>query len=400
WPNGEERTQKNTRINKAFVKALRARVCLNAAGYSQRPDGTPDGSVLRLSADPELSKDVLYPIAKQELMDVLNNPAAGHLEPSFETVFRKLCEENQAAGGESLWEVPLNENRGRMAYTFAVQHTEKDQYQQMGGQGGQVGPTPHFFYDYDIKDTRRDVTCLPYKWSGNPAKQVFDTGTAVKRWNFGKYRFEWMKRIVANANDDGLRKQYMRYAEVLLMLAEINNELEGPSAAAPFLKKIRERAFVQSDWPQKVDAYINALSSKEAMFNAIMDEYALEFAGEMLRKECLIRWNQLGAKMRDSKVRMAELRDRRDRYADVPATVYYRYAADGETLITYGLNRGEFENKSSEYTGSVEWVGPGKIKDDAIDVLFANDPDTKQFWPIWQYFLSNSNGMLVNDYGY
>jgi len=34
-----------------------------------------------------------------------------------------------------------------------------------------------------------------------------------------------MNRLVTSTNDDGLNKIYMRYAEVLLMAAEIQNEL-------------------------------------------------------------------------------------------------------------------------------------------------------------------------------
>lgn len=41
----------------------------------------------------------------------------------------------------------------------------------------------------------------------------------------------------ASGNDDGINKVYMRYADIILMRAEIENELNGPEAAAPYLKK-------------------------------------------------------------------------------------------------------------------------------------------------------------------
>lgn len=390
WPNEHTYTSTVSRINKAFVKALRARICLVAAGYSQRPDSDSP----RLSTDPELSKDVLYPIALQELKDLYTNEKAGKMESSFETVFRKLCEENRTSGGEALWEIPMSSSRGRMAYTFAPKHNTLDKYTTML-QGSQAGPTPNFFYDYDIKDLRRDVTCVPYQW--NNGKQELK---ALNNWSFGKYRFEWMTRVVTSTNDDGLHKQYMRFSEVVLMLAEIENYLSGPTAAAPYLKEIRRRAFVQSDWNAKVETYVNAFTTKESMQNAIVEEHAFEFAGEMLRKEALIRWNLLGKNLDEAKVRMQELRDRRDRYSDVPATVYYKYDTDNETLLTYGLNRGETENKGAEYTSSVEWVGTGKLKDEKINTIYVNNPDKYQFWPIWKVFIDSSNGMLKNDYGY
>ncbi|NDW10234.1 RagB/SusD family nutrient uptake outer membrane protein [Dysgonomonas sp. 520] len=405
WPNEHTYTKKVTRINKTFVKGLRARLCLVASGYSQRPDSDSP----RLSNDPELDKSVLYPIAKQELLDLYKNSAAGSMEDDFEMVFRKLCEEDLTPGGESMWEIPFSSSRGRMAYTFAVRHQLSDQYTAMA-QGGQVGPTPNLFYDYDVNDLRRDVTCVPYRWSKtNPAIQELN---ALNSWCFGKYRFEWMSREVTSEQDDGLRKQYMRFSEVILMLAEVTNELDGYSAAAPYLKEIRRRAFDKSLHSSKVDGYVNAITSKDAMLKAIQNEHAYEFAGEMLRKEALIRWNLLQANMEDTKERMRELRDRRDRYEDVPAVLYYRYATaadvaknnklvEKESLIVYGLNRGENDPvEAAKYESNIEWVGTGKLKDEKIDVLFVRDPDKYQFWPIWQTFISNSNGYLKNDYGY
>src|SRR5690606_18309731 len=153
------------------------------------------------------------------------------------------------AGGESLWEIPFSDGRGRMLFTFAVRHNTNNQYHSNGSnRGGQAGPLPHIFYDYDEADTRRDVTCVPYRWGSTkwdseaqiPAVQeLVDLNT----WYFGKYRYEWMSRYVTSSNDDGVNKMYMRYAEILLMAAETANELQGPGAAAPYLKEIRQRAF-------------------------------------------------------------------------------------------------------------------------------------------------------------
>jgi starch-binding outer membrane protein, SusD/RagB family len=391
WPNAHSYTASSGRVNKTFVKGLRARIALAAGGYSQQADGE-----IRLSPDPSLDRANMYKIAEKELLDVVSFSGSGFLESSFETVFRKLNQENMAAGGESVWEIPFSNGRGRMAYQFAVKHDVANQYTAMP-QGGTIGPTPNLFYDYNVNDTRRDITCVPYRWEGNPAKQVL---RALNSWNFGKYRFEWMNRRVTSTNDDGVNKQYMRYAEIVLMLAEVKNELEGPASAAPYLSEIRRRAFPQAHWGTQVESYVASLSSKEAMFNAIVDEYAYEFAGEMLRKESLIRWNLLKVKMDDTKAKMYELRDRRARYADVPEYLYYRYANDNETLEIYGLNRGENENKTVEYANNLQWVSPGKINDTKIETIYVRNPDRYQYWPIWQVFLDTSNGMLKNNANY
>ncbi|MDF1559787.1 MAG: RagB/SusD family nutrient uptake outer membrane protein [Bacteroidales bacterium] len=396
WPNETEATTSTERINRAFVKALRARLILRAAGYSQYPDG------IRRSNDPELSVATLYPIALQECKDVINSHTA-QLESTFEKVFRLMCEEDITAGGESLWEIPFAAGRGRVAFTYAVKHRSVDQYT---GQprGGTVGPLPFFFYDFDEKDTRRDVTCVPYQYGTAVNGVATQELRSLDSWCFGKWRYEWMDRYVTSTNDDGLNKIYLRYAEVLLMAAEIENELNGPGAAAPYLKQLRQRAFAQADWPVKVDAYVNSLASKEQMFDAIVDEFAFEFCGEMERKSALIRWNLLGAKMDEALVKMDNLRNMTGEYSDVPANLYYRYVADEDgqktKLQIYGLNRGETADMSGEYPGFEEWVTTDAISENKRTSLFRNDPDSHQFWPIWQVFIDASNGMLTNDYGY
>lgn len=392
WPNETEATTSVERINKAFVKGLRARLCLAASGYSQYPDG------IRRSDDPELSVDNMYATAKQECLDVINSGTC-HLEPLFETVFKKNCQDDITAGSETLWEIPFSDGRGRMLFTFAIKHNSVDQYTGQN-KGGQAGPTPLMYYDYDVKDTRRDVTVVPYEWgkaTNGIAKQEL---LSLDKWSFGKFRYEWMDRYVTSTNDDGVNKLYMRYAEVVLMAAEIMNELEGPSSAAPYLKMIRQRAFSSADWSVKVDAYVAALTTKEAMFNAIVEEHKLEFCGEMIRKQALIRWNLLKTKLDEAKAKMYNLRSHTGEYADVPEKLYYKYAGDDESLAIYGLNRGETADKSSEYDYNTIFVSPDELTDEKIETIYTRNPDERQFWPIWQIFLDNSNGQLINDYGY
>ncbi len=96
---------------------------------------------------------------------------------------------------------------------------------------------PHVFYDYDQADSRRNVTCVPYRYGAavnGIAKQELG---ALDTWYFGKYRYEWMKRFVTSTNDDGVNKMYMRYAEILLMAAETANELEVTSCSSTLFKR-------------------------------------------------------------------------------------------------------------------------------------------------------------------
>jgi hypothetical protein len=239
---------------------------------------------------------------------------------------------------------------------------------------------------------------VPYQWgsavNGNSKQELVGLDT----WYFGKYRYEWMNRYVTSTNDDGVNLIYMRYAEVLLIAAEAANELEGPEAAKPFLRQIRNRAFPAELRNLKVDGYLNDLTSKQEVFEAIVKEHQYEFTGEMVRKQALIRWNLLKKNLDEAIVKMTDLKNRTGDYTDVPATLYYKYLDDEETLDIYGLNRGENQNPGSAYSA----FGWNTLEDNVINSLYKSgaNPDNRHFWPIWQIFIDGSNGQLVNDYGY
>lgn len=417
WAGESTITQTTERVSKAFVKSLRARIALYAGGYSQRADG------IRLSNDPELDRTAMYTIARDECLDVIARyPNLSTL--AFKDNFTNLCQDVVTAGQESIWEIPFSEGRGRVLYTLGVRHQAKDQYTQQA-QGGVNGPLPTLFYDYDVDDIRRNITCAPFNWSqtltnGRSSQEL----GSLKRWNFGKLRYEWMSRIVTSTNDDGVNWQYMRLADVYLMAAEAINELDGPANAAQYMRAVLDRA-LPSD---KVSAYMStATASKDAFFNAVVEQRGLELAGESLRKADLIRWNLLKTKLDEAKTKMKQLARREGKYADLIDKVYYYQTtvsdADANSVLStipagaytsvesiggmtdifviYGLNYGDTEAVGDEllnqgYT-STTWISTDKLEDSKIDVLYVNNPDENQYWPIWQIFIDNSNGMLTND---
>ncbi|MDR2622321.1 MAG: RagB/SusD family nutrient uptake outer membrane protein [Dysgonamonadaceae bacterium] len=395
WPNESTVTRSTERVSKVYVKGLRARIALYAGGYSQRADG------IRLSQDPELSRDKMYLIAKEECLGIINQGT--NQLGSFIDNWRKLCQDNVTAGGESIYELPYSDGRGRVLYTFGIKHNAQDQYTGQA-QGGVNGPLPYLFYDYDIEDIRRDITCVPYDWSAtNPSKQQIEGGsTSAKRWDFGKLRYEWMTRRVTSTNDDGVNWQFMRLADIYMMAAEAINELEGPAAAAPYLKSILDRALPAAKVTALMDSYT---ANKDTFFQGIVDQRAFEFAGEMLRKQDLIRWNMLKAKLDVAKQKLRDLSTRSGKYADLPEYLYYKTADDGETIIIYGLNHGDTDEYGATLSGygkrrwlGVDGNGAKTIPDNLINALYTGDPDTHQFWPIWTYFIQASNGTLNNDW--
>lgn len=391
WPNEASSTTKVERVNKAFAKGLRARLALAAGGYAQRLDGT-----VKLSTDPELSHDKMYAIAKKECLEII---ASGKLRLlGYEEVFRKLNEETGAAGLESMWEIPFSDGRGRVIFDLGVKHLKTDQYTGQN-KGGTDGPNPIMLYEYDVDDVRRDVSVIPYEWDGGDGtKGAIQVPSALNRLYFGKYRYEWMKRRVTSTNDDGLNWMYMRYADVVLMAAEAVNDLDGPSAAAPYLKMIRDRAFPTAS--AKVTAFMaTATASKAAFFDAVVNERALEFTGEMLRKADLIRWNLLSTKLAEAKTKLQQLESRQGKYATLPTKIYYKTAANGESVEIYGLKFGDTDAQGFAlgYPSSKAWtmVTAGEPVS-YWNALYTKEPNQQQYWPIWQVFLDASNGLLNN----
>ena len=396
WAKENAITKTTERVNKDFVKALRARLALYAGGYGLRGDG------YRLSKDPELAPEKMYQIAKQECEEVIAHGSSKL--GSFKENFVKLCQDNVTAGGESLWEIPFSAGRGRVLYTWGLKHNAKDQYTQQS-QGGINRAVSTLYYDYDPEDIRRDITVVPYEWS----KDLKDGNAHVvlsglNKMCFGKLRYEWMSRIVTSTNDDGVNWQYMRLADVYLMAAEAENELGNTAAAWSYMKPVLDRVLPAA----KVSALqTKYTASQQAFREGIYDQRALEFAGEALRKADLVRWGIIDQKMAEAKAKLQALQTRTGDYAGLPDKVYLKTVENESEIEIYGLNKGE--NDATVINGfegdweSKNWFGSAdkpSLTDDIIDGLYVATPSLNCLWPIWQNFIDSSNNMLNNDGNY
>ena len=156
------------------------------------------------------------------------------------------------------------------------------------------------------------------------------------------------------------------------------------------------------DYLKNKDIEINVLNSKEAFFKAIVDERALEFVGEFLRKADLIRWNMLKDKLDESIQNYRDLKSLSGNYAflNPEGDVWYRevggelefYGFDGERVAPDGdewIKKGGYITKDSD----------GQTEERASTIYTAN-PNQHMYWPIFQSTLTNSQGALVNDFGY
>ena len=400
YPGATAATSRTDRVNKVFAEGLYARIALMASGYAIRPDdgkvGTADLGTVRLSSDPDLAKDVLYPKALTYLKDAVGKAS---LESDYETYWYNMNNMNNLTAGpayETLYVIPFGAGRGRWNFTYAIS-SEGASISNGVSRGGDAGPVPTVYFKYPAGDKRRDVTCVNYKW--NKDNSIEPAG--IGKWYFGKYRFEWMDaQPYTGGNDDGIKPVVMRYADILLMAAEIENELNGPTNAKKYLQEVRARACGE----EAAETYVAGLGTKDAFFKAVQDERALEFCGEFLRKADLIRWNLLKTNLDAAKADMKALRSLTGDYAGLSGDIAYAYADDAKSIDIQFLAAGEAApagyELSAGYVTKFDDAKKTGFYEERINGIYVGDPVQHMFWPIFNDTMTNSQGIIKNDYGY
>lgn len=109
---------------------------------------------------------------------------------------------------------------------------------------------------------------------------------AIEDWR--PYKYIQDTDIVLVRNDSPLDFPYLRYADVLLMLAEAENAINGPTTIAyDAVNKVRQRAYGNAD-----NNLVLGLNQEEFL-NAILRERRLELSFEGHRKDDLVRTQKL-----------------------------------------------------------------------------------------------------------
>lgn len=109
-------------------------------------------------------------------------------------------------------------------------------------------------------------------------------GVTIKRV-FRKYSLnDWLK--VDGIIPSGINYRLIRYADVLLMLAECEAEVGTPAQAAFYINKVRSRPGV--NMPS-----VNPTTKNQALA-AVMHERAVELAGECIDNIDILRWRKKG----------------------------------------------------------------------------------------------------------
>ncbi|HSC53336.1 MAG TPA: RagB/SusD family nutrient uptake outer membrane protein [Phnomibacter sp.] len=272
------------RITKGTVKALRARIALFRGGYALRQDGT----ITR----PANYQDY-YRIALTECTDILNS-GQHSLNPSFKALWK-----NQVCAHASA------DPQGELMFQASAAGLSAAEDSKLGFYNGprvnnngnsSVNPLPTYLYLFDSTDLRRDVTVTPYFVAADGVQKI---GQAITNLVDGKYRRDWVTNPTISPtsaqNYLGLKWQVMRYSDVLLMLAEAENEINGATSTAyNAINMVRRRGYGKAINTPDAVVDIPAGLSKENFFKYLVRERALELGGEGVRKYDLIRWNLLG----------------------------------------------------------------------------------------------------------
>jgi hypothetical protein len=213
----------------------------------------------------------------------------------------------------------------------------------------------------------------------------------------------------------GINVTKMRYSYVLLMYAEVMNELYGADVtgscgltARQALAAVHTRAFAEAD-KADAQAYIDAIpSDKESFFNAIVDEEAWELVGEGYRKYDLIRWNLLGDKIEQMKS------DYQAQISEYPAKLYFKYKDDGCTIdmstvqwYATAAEQKTFKSadgwKNKAFWGAEATDSSQKNLKEYLPKISAGLNSTvknRYVMPFASTTISASNGALSNSYGF
>ena len=299
------------RMNREFALGLIARISLFRAGYSMNADGTMkraddyldvannDSLVVTynyngVNKTARTYKDY-YQLTKDytEKLMILKDR---QLNPNFAQIFKNECQLQKPKNDDVLFEIAFGSanSGGDVGWCIGVPVKASSK----GTTTIQVGICAGYYYTFDPNDVRRDATINNIQYDTETSQSV----VKIVNMSVGKWNRLWAttpSMSSTSSKGTAINWPLMRYSDVLLMFAEAENELNGPTASAKqALRRVRNRAFSDADKAVKVEHYIDSVSADNAsFFKAVVNERAWEFGGECLRKYDLVRWNLYGAKI-------------------------------------------------------------------------------------------------------
>lgn len=224
-----------------------------------------------------------YAAAKTQLQKVIDSNLYA-LFPDYIENFREEFENNV----ESIFEVQFTESvgtadawngdgRGIAEITFRGQEYGPNAWRN-------IVPNPDLRSAFPEGDPR-------YGYSFYEAGETYfgtdEDGNPNVLGNGGWKKYQMIYKRAQEDTQSGINFRVIRYADVLLMMAEAVNETETPANAIGYVNTVRARPSVNLP-------ALDAPADKDAMFQLIMTERRLELAGEQIRNRDLRRWHKNG----------------------------------------------------------------------------------------------------------
>ena len=284
------------RCSKEFAQGLIARIALTAGGYSLRPDKTNARNYGKMERPSNYLE--YYQIARDYADSVITSNTH-RLRAEYQDVFVNECNYKIVNDDDPIFELPFAKNStGATGYLQGPTYSPYEGAT-MGDWGECKGNTRlNAFYRFLFRDNdkrREFVNGMWYYSYVSVGNTMYDS--VYIRNDYFLHNNKWSKLWTdegsalgaTSLGATGINYPYMRYADILLMFAEADNELTtSPSAKAiDCLTQVHNRAFADGD-----PTYLSAVVADKATFKkAVLDERKWEFAGENSRWRDLVRNN-------------------------------------------------------------------------------------------------------------
>jgi hypothetical protein len=216
-------------VSKTAIEAMMARLCLKWAG------------------EPLL--DVSKFVDARAWADSVIQSHVHSLNPDYKQIFiNESADQFDNSYKEVLWEIDFYGNNigalalgGRWSIYMGVRNTNKD----IGYSYGYQGATGYLYNLYGSGDLRRDWAISPFNFLGNAGDvKVYVPSTDAYSRNEGKWRREYETVLPRNTEFSPTNYPILRYSDVLLMFAEADNEINGPTPRSyDALNSVRRRGF-------------------------------------------------------------------------------------------------------------------------------------------------------------
>lgn len=171
--------------------------------------------------------------------------AAGHsLNPSYSQVFINMCQDKYDTK-EVLWEVEFNRKNGTQEEDGAVGSINGiGANASVGYSYGAKHATEKYYNSFADGDLRRDWNISPYYYAADGSRVGYGPTQIYNRYD-AKWRREYETTTPKFNGSTTINFPLLRYADVLLMLAEAENEMSSVPSQKAFdaINEVRRRAF-------------------------------------------------------------------------------------------------------------------------------------------------------------